>query len=103
DRPEPVPIQSLFMKRHGRSAPGEGMRAASTRTLQRGPPMNRNRKSARPRPQARRVWSHKQALSALPYLTAVMHSVRDHQMEYRKHQLTADRLADKPGRPDRNA
>jgi hypothetical protein len=64
--------------------------------------MNSNRRSARPRPQSRRVWSYKQAQSALPYLTAVMRSVREHQTEFRKHQLTADRLADKPGRPDRS-
>lgn len=65
--------------------------------------MNRNRKSARPRSQSRRVWSYKQALSALPYLSSILRSVREHQTELRKHQLTADRLADKPGRPDRDA
>lgn len=65
--------------------------------------MNRNRKSTRPRPPTRRVWSYKQAQSAVPYLTGIMRSVREHQTEYRKHQLTADRLAEKPGRPDRNA
>src|SRR5262245_37874226 len=65
--------------------------------------MNRNRKSARPREQTRRVWSYKQALSALPYLHSIMRSVREFQTEFRKHQLTADRLADKPGRPNRDA
>lgn len=65
--------------------------------------MNRNRKSARPRPQRRRVWSYKQAMSAVPYLASVLASIREHQMEHRKHQLAADRLADCPGRPNRDA
>lgn len=65
--------------------------------------MNRNRKSAKPRPQERRVWSYKLLQSALPYLTSVMRSIREHQTEFRKHQLTADRLAAQPGRPDRDA
>jgi hypothetical protein len=38
----------------------------------------------------------------LPYVTSIMRSLREHGIDERKHNLTAQRLANRPGRPDRS-
>jgi hypothetical protein len=63
--------------------------------------MNRNRKGAKRRSQTLRVWTYDEARSALPYLTSVMGSLREHWTAAQAHDRRAKRLADRPGRPDR--
>jgi hypothetical protein len=63
--------------------------------------MNRNgsKKTAR----RVRVWSYDEAKKAVPYISGIMRSLREHCLESQSHKRTAQRLADKPGRPDRAA
>src|SRR6516165_10971535 len=63
--------------------------------------MNRNgsKKTAR----RVRVWSYDEAKKAVPYISAIMRSLREHCLESQSHKRSAQRLADKPGRPDRTA
>jgi hypothetical protein len=63
--------------------------------------MKRNQKESKQRRQILQVWSHDQARAALPYIASVLRSLREHKLEAQTHQLTASRLADRPGRPDR--
>jgi hypothetical protein len=65
--------------------------------------MKRNQNEARRRRQTLRVWSLRQARSALPYITSVMRSLRTHKLEAQAQQRRAEKLARAPGRPDRNA
>jgi hypothetical protein len=63
--------------------------------------MKRNQKESKQRRQILQVWSHDQARAALPYIASVLRSLREHKLEAQTHQLTASRLADRPGRADR--
>jgi hypothetical protein len=63
--------------------------------------MNRKHKRTKRRTKVIRVWTHDQARQALPYITAVMNSVRESLIEAQGHHLRARRLAGRPGRPDR--
>ena len=63
--------------------------------------MNRHRKKAKGSRMKLRVYTHAEAVGALPYIASVVRSLRDHRLEANRHQLTARRLADRPGRPDR--
>lgn len=63
--------------------------------------MNRNRKGASRRRTTIKPWTFGRAQAALPYLTAVLRSLREHRLAATRHRLTAQRLADRPGRPDR--
>jgi hypothetical protein len=63
--------------------------------------MKRNHKRARKRTEVIPVWTYSQAVKALPYVTSIMESLREHQLEARRHELAARRLAAKRGRPDR--
>jgi hypothetical protein len=65
--------------------------------------MKRNRNEAKRRRQALQVWTPKQARAALPYITSVMRSLREHKLEAQAHQRRAEKLAGLPGRPDRDA
>jgi hypothetical protein len=64
--------------------------------------MSRKQKGTKGRRQTIRVWSHEQALGAVPYITSVMRSLREHRLEAQRHQLQGRRLAAKPGRPNRD-
>jgi hypothetical protein len=46
-------------------------------------------------------WDFEKALSALPYLSSVMRSVRNSRLEVLEHHLRAERLSRRPGRADR--
>lgn len=48
------------------------------------------------------VWTHEQAARAVPYLTSVMNSIRDLSIGLNRQRVRARRLAERPGRPDRN-
>lgn len=63
--------------------------------------MKRNRKGRRKHRAEVRIWDLDEARRALPYITSVMGSVREHFLEMRSYQICADRLACRPGRPDR--
>jgi hypothetical protein len=65
--------------------------------------MNRNRKGSRRRRQTIQPYTYRQAQSVLPYLRSVVRSLRDAQLALQTEQLTASRLADRPGRPDRGS
>src|SRR5262249_23645285 len=61
------------------------------------------RKSRQPQAKAVviHVWEYAQAQRALPYIASILGSVREHRLEMQHQQLQLKRLADKPGRPDR--
>jgi hypothetical protein len=63
--------------------------------------MKRNRKGAAWRSATIQPWTYHGAQKALPYLASVMRSLREHKLEALRHRLAAQRLADRPGRPDR--
>ena len=65
--------------------------------------MSEKQKGARRHTKGLRLWSHARALAALPYVTPVVRSLREHRLEALHYQRQARRLADKPGRPDRAA
>jgi Uncharacterized conserved protein (DUF2203) len=63
--------------------------------------MKPNPKRAKKRVKVIPVWTYSQAVSVLPYVTSIMNSLREHQLDAQRHELVARRLAAKPGRPDR--
>ena len=65
--------------------------------------MKRNQKGAKRRRRQIRVWSLEQARAALPYLSSVVRSLREHRLEAVTQHRTAKRLAHSPGRPDRDS
>jgi hypothetical protein len=64
--------------------------------------MKRNQNEAKRRRQTLRVWSLAQAQAALPYIGSVMRSLREHRLEAQAQQSRAEKLARRPGRPDRS-
>jgi hypothetical protein len=64
--------------------------------------MKRRSGKAKKRRNAVQVWTHEQARAIVPYLKSVMESLREQALKARQGELTARRLADKPGRPDRS-
>jgi hypothetical protein len=54
------------------------------------------------REKAIQVWTYDQARAAVPYLGSVVRSLREQAIEALALQRQAKRLADKPGRPDRD-
>jgi hypothetical protein len=64
--------------------------------------MKQRRKKARSREHTFRVWSHPEAQTVVPYLTSVMRSLREHYLEALGYRLQLKRLAEGPGRPDRD-
>jgi hypothetical protein len=64
--------------------------------------VKRNPKGAKSRRQTIQVWSYAQAQAAVPYLASVIRSLREHRLEALAARRTAQRLAGKPGRPNRN-
>ncbi len=65
--------------------------------------MKRNQKGAKRRQRQVRVWTLEQARSALPYLSSVVRSLREHWLEAVTQHRNAKRLAQRPGRPDRHS
>jgi hypothetical protein len=49
------------------------------------------------------VWSFEEAQAAVPYLSSVIRSLREHGLEALARHRALQRLADRPGRPDRAA
>src|SRR5262249_39623021 len=65
--------------------------------------MNRHQKGTKRRRQILRLWTRAQALEALPYVRSIVRSPREPHLEVLRHRRDARRLADRPGRPDREA
>jgi len=65
--------------------------------------MNPNQKGAKKSQKGLRLWSHRRALAALPYVRSILRSLREHRLESQQQRRNACRLADRPGRPDRAA
>lgn len=63
--------------------------------------MKRHSRGAKKRSRTLQLWTHAQAQAALPYLASVLRSVREHALESQAHRLALNRLANRPGRPDR--
>ncbi len=63
--------------------------------------MKRNPKRARRNQSALQVWTFEQAKAAVPYLSSVIRSLREHGLEALAWQRTRQRLADRPGRATR--
>ena len=63
--------------------------------------MKRNSKG-KAREKTIQVWTYDQARGAVPYLTSVVRSLREHAVKALALQRQARQLAAKPGRPDRN-
>jgi hypothetical protein len=63
--------------------------------------MKRNRKGGKRRKRTVQLWRYETAQAAVPYLSAVVRSLRDHWLEAAARHQRARRLAARPGRPDR--
>jgi hypothetical protein len=50
-----------------------------------------------------RLWTHAEAVKALPYLRSIVASLREHWLESHRVSLRVQRLDSRPGRPDRQA
>jgi hypothetical protein len=64
--------------------------------------MKRNPKSAKSRAEAIQVWTLTQAQAAVPYITSIVRSLREHALEIQKHKLTLEKLTQLSGRPRRD-
>jgi hypothetical protein len=65
--------------------------------------MNHKNKRPKRKPKVIRVWTYPQAQGALPYITSVMRSLREHWLEAKTQEARGRRLAGRSGRPDRRA
>jgi hypothetical protein len=65
--------------------------------------MKRNKGGAKPRQETIQIWSHERARAAIPYITAVVRSLREHWLDATAKRETTRRLNAQPGRPDRAA
>jgi hypothetical protein len=65
--------------------------------------MKRNPKGAKRERRQIRVYDFDEARAALPYLSSVVRSLREHRLDAVAHHRTAERIARRPGRPDRAA
>jgi Uncharacterized conserved protein (DUF2203) len=62
----------------------------------------RKQSDQRPEPGAApRLWTYEAALSAVPYLRAVVRSLREHWLHVQSVRRQIERLDSRPGRPDR--
>ena len=62
----------------------------------------RKQSDQRPEPSATpRLWTYEAALSAVPYLRAVVRSLREHWLHVQSARRQIERLDSRPGRPDR--
>ena len=64
--------------------------------------MNRPPNKSRKKRRTIRPWTYARVQAALPYLRSVVQSAREHRLQAQIDHLRATRLADHPGRPDRD-
>lgn len=65
--------------------------------------MKNQRKSAKQQVEEFPVWTFSQAERAVPYITSIMRSIRDHFLESQSLRHKARHLEAKPGRPNRSS
>jgi hypothetical protein len=65
--------------------------------------MKGKRNRARRRRQTIQAWTHEQAQAATPYLASILHSLREHRLEWQAQQRRAEILTSRSGRPNRKA
>jgi len=65
--------------------------------------MKRNHKSTKAKSEAIQVWTLAQAQAAVPYITSILRSMREHALDVQRFKLTVEKLAKTPGRPTRDA
>jgi len=65
--------------------------------------MKRKPSKAKKRRTAVQIWTYSQARNLVPYLKSVVASLREHKLTEQKQGLTAKRLSERPGRPDRES
>ena len=65
--------------------------------------MKRDGKTAKRNKQELQVWTYDLARAAVPYITSIVRSLREHAIEISSWQQEVKRIADLPGRPDRKA
>jgi hypothetical protein len=65
--------------------------------------MKRNQKGTKRRARQIRVWTLEQSKASFPYLSSVVRSLREHRLEAVAQHRNAQRLANRPGRPDRDS
>jgi hypothetical protein len=65
--------------------------------------VKRQPKGAKERAQTIQVWTYEQAQAAVPYISSILRSLREHALEALQYYHRARRLANRPGRPDRAA
>jgi hypothetical protein len=63
--------------------------------------MNHKHKRRKRKRQVIRVWTYPQARRALPYITPIMRSLREHWLDAQRHDVQGRKLARRAGRPDR--
>jgi hypothetical protein len=63
--------------------------------------MKRDRKTAKRGKHELQVWTYDLARAAVPYVTSIVRSLREHAIEINSWQQEVKRIADLPGRPDR--
>jgi hypothetical protein len=64
--------------------------------------MKRKRKEKRRKLRTISLWNYQQARRALPYLRSVTGSLREHWLDIQRKHAEVNRLAQRPGRPDRS-
>jgi hypothetical protein len=65
--------------------------------------VKRNRKGAKRHEQTIQVWTYDQARGVLPYVASIMRSLREAKLDAQQQDIIVKKLADKPGRPNRDA
>jgi hypothetical protein len=65
--------------------------------------MKRNQRGAKRRRRQIRMWPIEQARAALPYLSSVVRSLREHRLDAVTQHRNAEQLARRPGSPDRDS
>lgn len=64
--------------------------------------MNRHRGRIRGKRNKIHLWTHGEALAAIPYIASVLRSLREYRLEANKQRLIVERLSARPGRQDRD-
>jgi hypothetical protein len=65
--------------------------------------MKRQKRPSEPNEQVVQVWTLTQARKALPLVASIMRTLREDRLEAQAQQRRADRIAARPGRPDRDS
>jgi len=65
--------------------------------------VKRNRKGAKRRKRTIRIWSYEEARAVVRYIVSIMRSLRDCRLEAQQHDLMAQRITERLGKPSRAA